>query len=193
VPDDVWAALFLFLLTKSRTILHSSGARQVACQSPSVTKYPPPHPSRPKVDTAAGPDVVARKDLLRPELDLILTKLFNLVLMLGTIPTDWKANRTTLPLKEGKDKSKAESYRPITISSSISKSFLGPDIRKSEMSSRLHPGKKTLYLNPGCLITWSRCSPTYPRPLIWFPTIQSALRCRKGLHEPCAAAGRGLT
>jgi hypothetical protein len=98
--------------------------------------------SRLKADTAAGLDNAARKDLLRPAVRLILTRLFNLVLMLAITPTDWKANRTTLLLKEGKYKTIVESYRPITISSLISRVFWGLIDQKIRNVIRITPRQK---------------------------------------------------
>jgi hypothetical protein len=95
-----------------------------------------------KADTAAGLDNIGRKHLLRPGVDLMLTKLFNLVLMMAITPTDWKANRTTLILKEGKDKKAVESYRPLTISSLISRIFWGLIDKKIRNVTRLTPRQK---------------------------------------------------
>lgn len=52
-----------------------------------------------------------------------LAVISNIVLFRGVYPAAWKSNRTTLIWKAGKDLTKSENWRPITISSLLTRLF----------------------------------------------------------------------
>ncbi|KAG7187545.1 hypothetical protein KM043_018869, partial [Ampulex compressa] len=81
--------------------------------------------TRIKNDSAAGPDCIKKCHLRKSGVPEILAKLFNILLILRYYPTSWKCNRTTLIPKPGKDLSKAENWRPITIGSMVARIFSG--------------------------------------------------------------------
>lgn len=76
---------------------------------------------RSRVKSAAGPDGLQKRNLLKPGIPAILSKLFNILLYCDYYPQYWKVNRTTLIPKVGKDPMDVKNWRPITISSLISR------------------------------------------------------------------------
>ncbi|XP_044760391.1 uncharacterized protein LOC123317843 [Coccinella septempunctata] len=76
-----------------------------------------------KQSTAPGIDGIRRAAALRKGNIEVLHLLYNQLLLTGKLPTEWSMNRTTLLPKEGKDLTKAENYRPITIASLLSRAF----------------------------------------------------------------------
>lgn len=78
-----------------------------------------------KQSTAPGPDGIRRADVMQRGKVEVLHLLFNLLLLSGKLPTDWSMNRTTLIPKEGKDVTKTENFRPVTITSLVSRIFWG--------------------------------------------------------------------
>jgi len=60
---------------------------------------------------------------LPPKGLVFMTTLFNSLLRLGYFPYKWKGATIILINKPGKDKSNPDSYRPISLLSSISKLF----------------------------------------------------------------------
>ena len=76
-------------------------------------------------DSAPGPDDVKKVNLRGANTHEALSKLFNAILLTGHYPKAWKANRTTLLPKTGKDLADVRNWRPITISSMVSRTFSG--------------------------------------------------------------------
>lgn len=76
-----------------------------------------------KGKNAAGKNGCTKEDLNRIGMAPLLSKLYNLLLSVGYFPKCWRANRMALILKEGKD-TKAENWRPITISSHLVRIFM---------------------------------------------------------------------
>lgn len=72
-----------------------------------------------KPGTAAGLDGIQKTHIKRVSAVQVLVKLFNLLLLKGYYPKQFKANRTTLIPKPGKDTKDACNWRPITIGSLI--------------------------------------------------------------------------
>lgn len=73
--------------------------------------------------SAAGPDGIRKADLRKKGVSVVLSKLFNCLLMYCQYPSAWRVNRTTLIPKPDKDVSDVKNWRPITISSIISRIF----------------------------------------------------------------------
>jgi len=69
--------------------------------------------------TASGPDGIQRKHLTGLDMKEMLRILYNLILVSKIQPKAWNTNRTILIPKQGKDGSKVENYRPLTIGSLI--------------------------------------------------------------------------
>ena len=103
-----------------------------------------------KPDTAAGVDQVRRWNLLGMQKQILLWKLLNWLLIAGKLPSAWKHNKTTLLLKEGKDPLRPESYRPITISSLISRLFWGIIDWKLRRQIRFNTRQKGFVNEQGC-------------------------------------------
>ncbi|XP_071581739.1 uncharacterized protein [Temnothorax nylanderi] len=78
-----------------------------------------------RLRVAAGPDGLRKGDLMRNEGGYILQAIFNVIMLALKQPSAWRCNRTTLLLKEGKNPSVAANYRPITISSILSRLYWG--------------------------------------------------------------------
>jgi hypothetical protein len=66
-------------------------------------------------DTTKGINGIKKKHLQNQQWVNLLWKLCNLLLIIGKQPSDWKKNRTTSLLKEGKDTLKVENYHQLTI------------------------------------------------------------------------------
>jgi Reverse transcriptase (RNA-dependent DNA polymerase) len=97
---------------------------------------------RVKNASAPGPDRIKKEALLDSRKHKLISMLFNVILVTGILPTDWSVNRTTLIPKEGKDATKAESYRPLTISSMVSRLFWGIVDQRLRGVVKLHPRQK---------------------------------------------------
>lgn len=81
--------------------------------------------SRIKKDSTCGLYKIKKCHLQKSGVKEILAKLFNALLFAGYYPASWKANRTTLIPKAGKDLTKIENWRPITIGSMIARVLSG--------------------------------------------------------------------
>jgi hypothetical protein len=75
--------------------------------------------------TAPGPDGIERKHISSLDMREIMRILFNIILVSKTQPKAWNANRTILIPNEGKDPSRVQNYRPLTISSLICRTYWG--------------------------------------------------------------------
>ncbi|CAH2020299.1 unnamed protein product [Acanthoscelides obtectus] len=107
--------------------------------------------SRMKMSTAPGPDGIKKGDIKRvPGANEVLQLFFNLIMISGKIPTAWRKNRTTLIPKEGKDGMLAENYRPITISSLMSRIYFGIIDSKLRAKARFSPRQKGFMNESGC-------------------------------------------
>ena len=75
--------------------------------------------------SAAGIDGINYKILKHggPALMLFLASLFNLLFSTGYFPDSWKEASIKMLPKEGKDKTKVNSYRPISLTSCVSKLY----------------------------------------------------------------------
>lgn len=74
---------------------------------------------------APGPDNISNKALRQLPLCTVaaVTRLFNGILRSGHFPTNWKIGQVIVLPKPGKDRRKAENYRPITLLCTLSKVF----------------------------------------------------------------------
>nr|CAI5866823.1 unnamed protein product [Callosobruchus analis] len=107
--------------------------------------------SRMKMSTAPGPDGLKKGDIKRvPGATEVLQLFYNLIMISGRQPTAWRKNRTTLIPKEGKDGALAESYRPITISSILSRIYFGILDKKLREKARFSPRQKGFMNESGC-------------------------------------------
>lgn len=104
--------------------------------------------TRPK--TAAGCDNLKKGDIIKSGHLHILLPMFNLVMIAGRQPDDWRKNTTKLLLKEGKDSSRPESYRPITISPILSRIFWGIIDQKLRNMIKITPRQKGFVSEMGC-------------------------------------------
>ncbi|KAH0816911.1 hypothetical protein GEV33_005880 [Tenebrio molitor] len=125
--------------------------------------------SQTKTKSAAGPDCIQKRHLNR------------------WTATQWRMNHTQLLLKHGKDPALAESYRPITISSILSRLYWGIIDQKLREHVRFHPRQKGFVSEAGCfnnvqiLSELLRHSKSQHQSLV--AIIGPALRM-KGLPEP---------
>ncbi|GFG30127.1 hypothetical protein Cfor_07569, partial [Coptotermes formosanus] len=81
--------------------------------------------NRMRKSTAPGPDGIERKHISSLDMREIMRILFNIILVSKTQPKAWNANRTILIPNEGKDPSRVQNYRPLTISSLICRTYWG--------------------------------------------------------------------
>jgi len=81
--------------------------------------------NRARKNTASGPDGIERKHINGPDIREILRILYNIILVSKIQPRAWNANRTILIPKQGKDRSRVENYRPLTIGSLICRTYWG--------------------------------------------------------------------
>ncbi|XP_021942003.1 uncharacterized protein LOC110841004, partial [Zootermopsis nevadensis] len=103
-----------------------------------------------KRSTAAGPDGIKPDALGNKVSRRVLCALYNLILLSGHLPSAWRQNRTTLIPKEGKDATKAVNYRPITISSVLSRLFWGIINQRLGTVVRQSPRQKGFVAEAGC-------------------------------------------
>jgi hypothetical protein len=74
----------------------------------------------------------------------------NLLSICGRHPTEWKTNKTTLIPKPAKDPKLAENYRPITISSIISRIYWGIIYHRLRQTTKFSPRQKGFVYEAGC-------------------------------------------
>ncbi|KAK3920932.1 Retrovirus-related Pol polyprotein from type-1 retrotransposable element R2 [Frankliniella fusca] len=101
-------------------------------------------------DTAPGRDGLKKTALMGGTKAVILAAFYNLVLAWGVWPSEWRTNRTTLLPKEGKDPLQATNYRPLTISSTINRVFMGILDGRIRSLIKIHPRQKGFVAEPGC-------------------------------------------
>ncbi|KMQ93079.1 reverse transcriptase [Lasius niger] len=73
--------------------------------------------------SAAGVDGIVIADLKGSGISVVLSKLYNILFLHQAYSEAWKLNRTTLIPKSGKDLSDGKNWRPLTISSMLSRIF----------------------------------------------------------------------
>ncbi|XP_071652959.1 uncharacterized protein [Temnothorax longispinosus] len=103
-----------------------------------------------RLRVAAGPNGLRKGDLMRNEGGYILHAIFNVIMLALKQPSAWRCNRTTLLLKEGKDLSVAANYRPITISSILSRSYWGIMDQRLRNVVHLNARQKGFVPEMGC-------------------------------------------
>lgn len=72
---------------------------------------------------AAGVDGIVKTDLKSRGINVVLSKLFNILFLHQAYPEAWKINRTTLIHKSAKGIGDVKNWRPITISSMLNRIF----------------------------------------------------------------------
>jgi len=103
-----------------------------------------------KKSTAAGLDGIKVDYVRSRAAKEVLRLLFTLILCTGTQPAAWRMNRTVLIPKEGKDARRAENYRPITISSVLSRIYWGIFDQRLRQHVRFTPRQKGFVAEAGC-------------------------------------------
>jgi hypothetical protein len=106
--------------------------------------------TRLKTGTAPGPDGIAKKHILRPQVKEALRLLYNIMLVSGKQPSTWSKNRTVLIPKPGKDLAKIASYRPITISSLLCRIYWGVIDTRLRKQLSFSPRQKGFVHEAGC-------------------------------------------
>jgi len=91
------------------------------------------------------------KNTTRPSVKEALRLLFNIILVGGKQPSASSTNQTVLIPKHGKDLSKIENYRPITISSLLCRTYWGIIDQRLRNQSSFSPRQKGFVHEPGCL------------------------------------------
>jgi hypothetical protein len=105
---------------------------------------------RTKRSTAPGPDDVRRAHVVGVHKYKLLAGLYNVIVLAGSQPTEWHTNRTILIPKEGKDGAKVANYRPITISSLLSRLFWGIVDHRLRKIIKMNPRQKGFVAEAGC-------------------------------------------
>ena len=113
---------------------------------------------RTKKSVAAGLDGIKAGNLNQTADREVLRLLFNLVMVTGTQPTQWRMNRTMLLPKEGKDPSLAENYRPITIASLLSRLYFGILDERLRRVVQFTPRQKGFVNEAGCFNNVQICN-----------------------------------
>jgi hypothetical protein len=103
-----------------------------------------------KTNTAAGPDGLSKNHIKTARIQEILRLLYVFITACGRQPTAWRENRTILLPKEGKDPNDVRNYRPVTISSILSRIYWGIIDRKLRSLVRFSPRQKGFMNEPGC-------------------------------------------
>jgi hypothetical protein len=106
--------------------------------------------SQTKYKSAAGPDGIQKRHINHWPVTEILHLLFNYILCCVKQPSQWRKNRTRLLLKDGKDAKRADSYRPLTIASLLSRLYWGIIDQKFRERVRFSPRQKGFVSEAGC-------------------------------------------
>jgi len=101
-------------------------------------------------NTASGPDGIQRKHLTGSDTKEILRILYNIILVSKIQPRAWNTNRTILIPKQGKDGSRVENYRPLTIGSLICRTYWGIIDKKLREVTSFSPRQKGFVREAGC-------------------------------------------
>ncbi|KAG5868426.1 hypothetical protein JTB14_029042 [Gonioctena quinquepunctata] len=97
----------------------------------------------------------------------------------GLIPSEWRKNRIILIPKEGKDDKKAENYRPITISSILSRIYFGILDQRARGVVRFSPRQKGFVMEAGCFNNaqiFEECYDTQKSTKAWSQRFWTCLR-----------------
>lgn len=100
--------------------------------------------------SAAGPDGLVKSDLRAKGISKALSAMFNLLLLARHYPAAWRSNRTTLIPKPGKDAADVKNWRPITISSMLSRLFSSLLDRRLRSALRQNARQKGFTDENGC-------------------------------------------
>ncbi|XP_011686439.1 PREDICTED: uncharacterized protein LOC105449135 [Wasmannia auropunctata] len=106
--------------------------------------------ARIKANVAPSPDGLIKRDVSRAADIEVLRLWYNIIMVRGYQPAAWRVNRTTLLPKEGQDKSKVTNYRPITISSILSRLYWGIVDQKLRSVITMTPRQKGFTSEAGC-------------------------------------------
>jgi len=104
----------------------------------------------PRKNTASGPDGTERKNISEQDIREILKILFNFILISKIQSNALNNNGTILIPKQGKDASRVENYRPLTIGSLISRTYRGIIDKKLREVVSFSPRQKGLVHESGC-------------------------------------------
>ena len=100
--------------------------------------------------SAPGLDKVKKAHLKPKPVQLLMLALYNICVITKCTPSEWSKNRTTLIPKEGKDQSDVKNYRPITVSSLLSRAFWGIMDQRLRKVVRHNCRQKGFVKEPGC-------------------------------------------
>jgi hypothetical protein len=103
-----------------------------------------------KKSSAPGLDGIEPEHLRKPIVQATLRHLFNILQTSGLHPTALKTNSTVLILKHGKNPLLADSYRPITIGSLISRTYWGSIDQRLRNITTFSPRQKGFVNENGC-------------------------------------------
>jgi hypothetical protein len=106
--------------------------------------------ARMKGSTAAGPDGVRKGHITQASTQEMIRRFYIFITVCGRQPTAWRENRTTLLLKQGKSHADVRNYRPVTISSILSRVYWGVIDQKLRASVRFSPRQKGFINEAGC-------------------------------------------
>ena len=106
--------------------------------------------NRTRHNTASGPDGIERKQLIGPDIKEMLRILFNIILVSKIQPTAWDTNKTILIPKQGKDSSRVENFRPLTIGSLVCRTYWGIVDTKLRKVIAFSPRQKGFVHETGC-------------------------------------------
>jgi hypothetical protein len=87
---------------------------------------------------AAGIDGVKKEYITKASTQEIIRRLYILITVCGGEPTDWRENRTTLLLKQGKSHD-IRNYRQVTTASNLSRIYWGIIYQKLRTFERFSP------------------------------------------------------
>jgi hypothetical protein len=106
--------------------------------------------NRLRQNTAPGLDGIKKNHIAELSMHEILRILFNMTMASKLQPAAWNTNKTILIPKEGKDRSKIENYRPLTISSLICRAYWGIIDQKLRGVTSFSPRQKGFVHEAGC-------------------------------------------
>lgn len=100
--------------------------------------------------SAAGLDKVVKGDLKKKGVYQVLANFYNLLFLAKGYPSEWRKNRTTLIPKVGKDTCDAKNWRPITISSMLSRIYSAMIERRLRRALKQNERQKGFTEANGC-------------------------------------------
>ena len=96
------------------------------------------------------PNLIERKRISGLDVKEVLQILFNIILVSKIGPKAWNTNRTILIAKQGKNRSRVEYYRSVTISSLVCRTFCGTVDKKLRNVIFFSPRQKCFVHDTGC-------------------------------------------